>query len=658
MNDSNNDHDYRFRRTLRLAVPVFLIAVLVTGSHVAQSAPDPTSIPREEVVYVLAEPGATVNAGEVLTAIGRSERAGSLDIPEIGVSAYWTPGRRAVVPPDVRALTGVRAAWRDAIWSLPAEEMAPISVLEPMGGGLVNPEREPFWAELWNLRAANVPAAWAVATGLGAVVGVIDTGVDCRHVDIACSEQQDHYDATRRMTVGVPTDRLGHGTHVAGIIAGQENGRGIIGVAPNAEILSCKACSDGGRCAETDVAACIVYLAPRGVAAVNMSLGGSYGPTTPALCEAMAWAAGAYGVLSVASVGNSGPSLTPLYPATCGGAVGVAASIPPDGDRLADYSQRASVDLTAPGSSVLSSLPNDRWGLLSGTSMAAPHVAGAAALLHEAMGDDWDPAQAAGILQDNARRICGPVYQGRLCGWGALDMDAAVRVVMPAAPETAEPTAPDPTDTPVAENTPTSPPTATHVPAVQTAIAELTQSAESPTPSSTPQPTWTVTPTGSRTPTASRTPTTTLTPEPSETLDPVALTVTALWPTATPNVAATLTALAPTPDRIATAVWATLRAPGAAETRAAGRRRLYLPGLIGPSPATATPEPTEDACRQGQPWECPAKTREAMAASELATIVAATAQAHATFWAAQTPMPTPIPTRDWPLAAPRARHHD
>lgn len=624
------------QQALRLLSPLLTLTMValhfLAGPPPTARGASPADIPRDELVVVRAEQGVQVAEEHVLGVLrtgGAVERVPSLDLQQAGWEVYWTKGRSAVLPAGISGVAGVARAWRPLTWAIPREELEARPRPEPVavaGGGVGDPEREPFWAQLWNLRAvAAWPSGWMAATGLNARALVIDTGVDCTHVDLRCAET-DHYDAVRRMPTWSPTDRLGHGTHVAGIIGAIENARGVIGVAPDAEILSCKACSDGGTCNELDVAACVVWGVGAGVDVMNMSLGGPPGSSTPELCEVLAWARG-QGVFTVASVGNGG-SRQQLYPATCGGVVGVAASIPPDGDRIADYSQRASVDLTAPGSEILSTLPSGRWGYLSGTSMAAPHVSGAGLLMREAMGDSWDPDLAAQYLYDNARRICGAVYQGSLCGWGALDVDAALRAWMPVAPTAAATSTPEPGETPTTEPTPTSPPTATHVPAVQTAIIALTLTALPRPATATPTPTDTATPYPTddyETVTPTRTPTRTRTATATGTLDPVAATVTALWPTATPDVEATLTALAPTPDRVATAVWATLRAPAAAATRAAGRRRLWFPLLIRDQAATPepspslTPEPTMPLDCETFPWMCPAATLAARRTMEAAT---------------------------------------
>lgn len=611
------------------AAPLALLCIagLSAAGNSELRAADLADIPREEVVYVQADAGAAVESDRVLSVLDRSSRVPGLDIPELGITAYRTAGRVAAIPTAVHGLPGVRRAWRDAIYMV------------DWTGGPETPQDEPYWSKEWNLEAAYIPDVWGIATGDGVTVAVIDTGVDCAHADAACSQTAPHYDALTRQQVAAPTDPYGHGTHVAGIIAAPANQRGIIGVAPDAKILSCRACNANGRCAETDVTACVVW-AMRYVSVMNMSLGGSQTIQTPALCEALSQAQ-AEGVMAVASVGNSGPSSLKMYPANCPGVIGVAASIPPQGTKLATYSQRSSVDLTAPGSEILSSVPGGAWAYESGTSMASPHVAGAGAILREAMGDRWSVAAAAQLLQDNAFPICGPVYAPNLCGHGALDVNAAVRAFMPAPPvptaaltdtpgpgpatETAFPALV--TDTPPAMASPT------HVPPVQTAIARLTEAAATPTRR--PLPTDTALPTITRPPAAIPTATVrAASSTPTRTPDAVALTVTALWPTPTLSVEGTLTALAPTPDWVGTAVAATLGAPARATRRAWDRRVAYLPVALSWPPVslpTATPE-----CWGRGTWGCAWATEYAMR----------TATAAATLTAAA---PSPPPTRSWPL---------
>lgn len=619
----------------RIALAIFcLITASIPASAMAFFETDAGDIPRDELVYVMADQGESVQASRVLALLPGAERAPALDVEPLRVTAYWTRGSRSVIDHEIEAVPGVLHAWREHVWSLPSGEARP-----RWTGGPETPQDEPYWSKQWDLEAAYLPDAWGVGTGDGVTVAVIDTGVQCSHPDASCSTRLPHYDAITRRPVTNPVDVFGHATHVAGTIAARFNGIGIGGGAPDADILSCRACDANGRCAEMDVAACVVYSAPY-AQVLNMSLGGGATSQTPALCQAIENATAA-GTLSVASVGNNGPSSSKMYPAGCAGVIGVAASEPPQGEKLASYSQRSNVDITAPGSEVLSAYPPSRWAFLSGTSMAAPHVSAAAAILAEVMGTQWSPAAAEKLLEDNAFPLCGPSVDPRSCGHGGLDANAAVRAFLPQpvvpTPPTATitPTLGAETLTPTPTQTPASTATSAQHPAVQTALARLTQTAAIPTLTTIP----TLSSPPSQEPpqqTQAPVPTWTRTPTPAVTVDrigtAVAATLTARAPTPTVDVEATLTALAPTPDRIGTAVAATLEAPGEATRRAEARLVVWMPALLAMRPAGPPP-----ACGNPEGFACAWAT---IYAERTATAVAATATAAAA---------PPGPTRSWPL---------
>lgn len=224
----------------------------------------------------------------------------------------------------------------------------------------------------WGVKRVGAPEAWRYSRGRGVKVAVIDTGVNAGHPDLT--------DAVRG---GVnfldpnapPLDDNGHGTHVTGIIAARDNEIGVVGVAPEAEVYSLKAFDGQGAGAISNIISAVEWCVQNGMQVVNMSFGGN---KNRALGRALQAALEA-GVILVAAAGNSGRPNSVDFPASHPGVLAVTA-LNAD-DTLAGYSSRGpEVDLAAPGSRILSAY-GDGYRELSGTSMAAPHVSGVAALL-------------------------------------------------------------------------------------------------------------------------------------------------------------------------------------------------------------------------------------------------------------------------------------
>ena len=241
----------------------------------------------------------------------------------------------------------------------------------------------------------DAPEGWDLA-GLGTFpstggvkVGIVDTGVLATHEDLVgkVANCASYYTGIPLLTAslreGTCSDDNGHGTHVAGTITGNaNNGKGVAGVAFNSQLAICKALGGPlGSGATSDVANCIRWAHDRGAKVISMSLGGGNSSTLQQAVQ-YAWkSGGATGSLLIAAAGNDGNS-TVNYPAGYAEVVSVAAT--DNRDRRASFSNaNADVEIAAPGVDVLSSYNggNSSYTLLSGTSMATPHVSGVAAII-------------------------------------------------------------------------------------------------------------------------------------------------------------------------------------------------------------------------------------------------------------------------------------
>ncbi|MBM3267285.1 MAG: S8 family serine peptidase [Candidatus Sericytochromatia bacterium] len=232
---------------------------------------------------------------------------------------------------------------------------------------------------LWGVRQIKAPDAWDRTRGKSSVlIAVIDTGVDYRHPDLEGIVVKGP-DVTNGDND--PRDDHGHGTHVAGTIAARANGAGVVGVAFGAKILAIKALDRNGSGPEDGIARAVDAAVRNGAKIINMSLGGP--EDARALRDAVA-RAHRQGVLVVVAAGNDA-STRASYPAAYPDALAVGAT--DSRDRRAYFSNYGSyTQIAAPGVGVLSTSLGGDYERLSGTSMAAPHVAGAAALLLSANG--------------------------------------------------------------------------------------------------------------------------------------------------------------------------------------------------------------------------------------------------------------------------------
>jgi len=261
------------------------------------------------------------------------------------------------------------------------------------------PEVTPNDAEFgdqWGLQKMMVPEAWNVTTGSPSVmVAVLDTGVDADHADLI-HRIVNGYDILRGRE-GIPEDDHGHGTQMAGIIAGEgQNGTGISGVSWNGRVMPVKVLDANGVGSAADVAEGLIYATEHGAGVINMSFGGySY---SDLLNDAVQYAH-QKGVVLVAGVGNDNTE-TPAYPAAYPNVLAVTATGPADEKwPAANYGNH--VALAAPGVGILTTASNGGYLYGSGTSHAAAMVSGVVALL-KAKDARYSNAQIEKLLQTSA----------------------------------------------------------------------------------------------------------------------------------------------------------------------------------------------------------------------------------------------------------------
>ena len=290
---------------------------------------------------------------------------------------------------------------------------------------------DPLLKEQWHMERVGAMRAWDFATGRGVTVAVVDTGIACethgpfnKGTDLASTECVGGWNFVTKTEHA--NDDQGHGTHVAGTIAqSTNNGIGAAGIAFHARLMPVKVLSESGWGTTAAVADGIRWAADNGAHVINLSLGG---PRNSKILQDAIDHAVSRGVVVVAAAGNTGGGVQ--YPGASDGVIGVSAT--DSDDKLAKFSSRgAGVDLAAPGVNVVQqTICNrgrdkcERYPGYSGTSMATPHVAGAAALL-VSLGVT-DPVAVERALRAGARVVDDSEQGKKLYGAGILQAAQSV----------------------------------------------------------------------------------------------------------------------------------------------------------------------------------------------------------------------------------------
>jgi len=291
---------------------------------------------------------------------------------------------------------------------------------------------DPLYAEQWGLTQIDAPAAWDIVTGTQTVIiAVIDSGIDLTHPDLQANlwanpgeipgngiddDNNGYVDDVRGWNFVNGTNNVydgnGHGTQVAGVAAAvTNNSLGIAGVCWNCKIMPVRVMADSGITNYSDIALGVRYAADKGAKVINLSLGGySY---SNALRDAIDYAVIEKGAVVVGGAGNDNVS-TPFYPAAYENVLAVAGTT--SADTKATFSDYGTwVNISAPAVEITTTYLGGDWGPANGTSLAAPFVAGVAALIRSQR-PGWGAALVRNQLLQTADNIdtLNPAYAGQL----------------------------------------------------------------------------------------------------------------------------------------------------------------------------------------------------------------------------------------------------
>lgn len=270
---------------------------------------------------------------------------------------------------------------------------------------------EPDFSKQWGLNKINACTAWDITKGnTNVLVAVLDQGVDKAHAEFANNYSSLSYDIHNGISPSVV--RGNHGTHVGGIIGANHNNIQIAGIAPQATILSISHSLSANTATSGELASGIGYARVNGAAVINNSWGDQGGRLydylhstilEDAIKTAMNSGRNGKGMIVVFASGNANSSKAD-YPANFDPDILVVGSTNSSDARSSYSSYGSCLDVVAPGENIFSTLPNNGTGYMSGTSMAAPHVAGLAALILS-VNPELSRTEVVNIIERTSQKI-------------------------------------------------------------------------------------------------------------------------------------------------------------------------------------------------------------------------------------------------------------
>lgn len=390
---------------------ITLFAVFGLALFVVQTVAQANSGGRKIVVF-----SGALNDAAKDELIARAGGAKLKHLDLIDAKAVWLPDRSAAA--KLAASPGVVRVDDDVV------------VEALLKQGFVKDQGVSILAESlpWGVDRIDAKLVWPLPLGNTAdpiKVGIIDTGISNKHPDLLTNVKGGVNTINPRKNWN---DDNGHGSHVAGIVAALDNDIGVIGVGPKIDLYAIKVLGASGSGYLSDVIEGIQWAIANNMQVINMSLGTA--SDIQSFHDAVILAKNA-GIVVVAAAGNSGGSV--IFPAAYPEAIAVSAT--DKSDVIASWSSRGpEVDLAAPGVFIYSTYKGTGYATLSGTSMAAPHVAGSAALVLNTpvggydviLNGKWDPDEVQKKLQDRAVDL-GSTGFDNLYGWGLVNAYSAVQ---------------------------------------------------------------------------------------------------------------------------------------------------------------------------------------------------------------------------------------